>query len=260
MPKLGVCGDSYMAATINDSNRSDLIDSEGRHFTELLAKKIEYEYFTLARGACSNTAIRLQITEMVKQKVDLVIVGFTSENRLEIPHIGKNYDINLGVYNLDYQTKHYPDRSTLNPHFAHNVVTETLTNIFYTEASSLQRLLNKYTENHRANLSEKQIIALEFYLDYLYNSEYKKQLDSWVMHSGIKLLQDENINFVVIQNGLWTYPEYKNFVGNRFVTAHSNLNPQGYPVGGTRRWHNTDETQEILANLWYDYLIENKFV
>ena len=223
MPVLGVCGDSYMAATINDSTRSDLKDSEGKHFTELLAKKIGYKYFTLARGACSNTAIRLQITEMVKQKVDLVIIGLTSENRLEIPHIGKNYDSNLGVYNLDYQTKYYPDRSTLNTRFVHNLVTETLTNIFYTEQLSLQRFFNKATENHRANLSEKQIIALEYYLDYLYNSDYKKQIDSWVIHSGIKLLQDEKINFIIIQNGLWTNPEFKNFEGKRFIKAGSNL-------------------------------------
>ena len=68
MPTLGVCGDSFMSATMN-TEREETWDSEGRHFTEILAKKIGYDYFTLARAACSNNAIRLQVDEMIKQKV-----------------------------------------------------------------------------------------------------------------------------------------------------------------------------------------------
>lgn len=262
MPKLGVCGDSFMAATTNGA-RSDLLNSEGKHFTEILAKKLGYEYFTLARGACSNTAIRLQINQMVRQDVDLVIIGFTTSNRMEIPKLEKNFYPNLGVYNLDYQTKFYPDQSTLNKNFQHNLITETFTNIFADDTPLIKKLINKDTEKCHPILSRNQLTALEFYIDYLYNPEYKTLQDAWVIHSGIKLLQDENINFIAIMNGISVYPEFKRFVGKEFIPSMSELDPQNsilYPNEGNRRWHNSDESQAKLAELWYYYLLEHNFI
>lgn len=259
MPVLGVCGDSYMAATIN-KDRSDTKDSEGKHFTEILAKRIGYDYFTLARGACSNTAIRAQITEMVKEKVDLVIIGFTSFNRLEIPKTGKTYDDNIGVYNLDYRTEYYPDRSTLNPKFKHNLISETLTNIFTNDKPLFARLFNVNTVNCYPLISQSTIIALEYYIDHLYDEKYKAQLDRWIIHSGIKLLQDHNINFVIINSGLYYDIEFENFQGARFIPSCTPMDPKYYPTEGQRRWHTSDESQEKLAELWYNHLINNNLI
>ena len=64
---LGVCGCSWMAATKNGT-RPDILESEGKHFTEILAKRLGWNYFTLARSACSNTTIRLQIDESDKKQ------------------------------------------------------------------------------------------------------------------------------------------------------------------------------------------------
>lgn len=261
MPTLGVCGDSYMAATIDLDYRDDCRDSEGKHFTEILAKKIGYDYFTLARGGCSNTAIRLQIGEMVKQHVDLVIIGLTSTNRLEFPNPNKKYEQELGVYNLDYRTAFYPDKSTLNFNFENNLVTETLNNIFTDDRPLTKKLFNSDCSRSHPNISDKQLKALEYYIDYIYDVDYKNILDGWAIHSGVKLLQDKNINFVLIKSGLyWFGPEFENFSGKRFINNHDMLNPRNYLIQGQRRWHNTDEDQKILSDLWYDYLINNNFL
>lgn len=261
MPVLGVCGDSFMAATINLDYRWDCINSEGKHFTEILAKKIGYDYFTLARGACSNTAIRLQIDEMVKQKVDLVIIGCTSATRLEFPNIGKKYDVKLGVYNLDYTTEFYPDKSTKNSNFKHNIVTETITNIFDDYRPFVKKLFNKDCEMSHPKINSEQLKALEYYIDYIIDVDYKSIMDGWAIHSGVKLLEDNNINFILIKNGLgFSLPEFEKFTGSRFIETQSELDPRFYPVEGQRRWHNTDEVQEKLADLWYNYLVNNNFV
>lgn len=261
MPTLGVCGDSFMAATLNFDHRSDCKDSEGKHFTEILAKKLGYEYFTLARGGCSNTAIRLQISEMVKQKVDLVIIGLTSPNRLEFPNPDRNYDHNIGVYNLDYRTKYYPDLSTKNLKFQHNLVTETLTNIFKDDRPLFKKLYNSDCEASHPNINKEQLTALEYYIDYILDYNYKNILDGWAIHSGIKFMDDNDINYILIKAGLsWEGNEFDDCHGTKFIDPTSNLNPRNYPLEGPRRFHTTDESQEKLADLWYEYIVNNNFI
>ena len=257
MPVLGVCGDSFMAATLNGKGEV-LHDSEGKHFTEILAKKIGYDYFTLARGACSNTAIRLQVDEIIKQKVDLAIIGTTSYNRLEIPNLGRKFNHKLGVYNLDYRTEFYPDRSTLNPKFKHNLITETLTNIFYNPQPFIKKIFNIYTKGHVPIISDKQLLALEQYYDYLYDPSYKSILDSYIILSAIKSLEIHKIPFVLI------WPDFfhsnLNFENDhRIITTNSPLCPNVWEQGN-RRWHTTDLAQEKGAELWYNYLVEHGYL
>lgn len=259
MKTLGICGDSFMAATINgDGSREDIRDSEGKHFTEILAEKIGYDYFTLARGAASNTAIRLQIDEMIKQKVDLVIIGTTTPNRLEIPYIGKTFDTDLGVYNLDYRTEYYPDKSTLNPKFRHNMLTDTLTNIFYDPSPFHKKIFNDDCRGHVPQISQNQLDALGNYIDYLYDTDYKQMQDAWAIHSGIKALEENNIPFIVIWN-IITPIGVDTSNDHRFIHFNHKLNPTTWELGH-RRWHTTDEAQAIGAESWYTYLLDNGYL
>ena len=257
MPVLGVCGDSYMAATIN-GDRNDIRDSEGRHFTELLAKKIGYDYFTLARGACSNTAIRLQIDEMVKQKVDLVIIGATSPNRMEFPKLGKKYNQFDGVYNLDYNIDTYPDRSCQNKNFKHNTVSETFTNILTSDVPFYKKIINSDNISSRPNVSDDQARALEYYIDYLYDAEYKKQMDMFILHSGYKALEDSNIPFVMIlfSNDV-SISGFSIANNHKIITNGDKLNPWRWDfTDSQRRWHTNDEAQAKGAEMWHDYLLQ----
>jgi hypothetical protein len=261
MPVLGVCGDSYMAATVN-GDRKDIIDSEGKHFTEILAKRIGYDYFTLARGACSNTAIRLQIDEMIQQKVDLVIIGATSPNRMEFPKLGKKYNLSDGVYNLDYHIDTYPDRSCQNKNFKHNIVSETFTNILTSDVPFYKKIINPQTISERPNITDNQAKALEYYIDYLYDADYKKQMDSFILHSGYKALEDCNIPFVMILfandvnvSGFSTENNHK------IIKNDDRLNPRRWDqTNTTRRWHTTDEAQIKGADMWYNYLLQYNLI
>ena len=45
-----------------------------------------------------------------------------------------------------------------------------------------------------------------------------------------------------------------------FIPNDSKLNPHLYTGHSIRRWHTSDRDQEILADLWYNYILDNNFL
>lgn len=248
MPVLGICGDSWFAATKN-IDRDDCRDSEGKHFTELLSKKLDYDLFTLARGACSNSAIRLQISEMVKKKVDFIIIGTTSVNRIEYPiHDDRSFNVDLGIYNLYYTL--YPDQSA--EYFDKDkevLASDTLTNIFG----------NEY--NSAPVRSEIQRGAIKNYYLEMFDLNFREQQDSWIIASGIQEIKDAGIPYLLLGHPWLKYANYfKESNRHVFLGGKSELIPGSYGVSGVRRWHTTDDIQVILAEKLYHYIIQNDLI
>lgn len=245
--KLGICGDSWYAATKN-LDREDCRDSEGKHFTELLAKKLNYDLYTLARGACSNSAIRLQISEMVKRKVDFIIIGTTTVNRIEYPRYDdKHFDIDSGVYNLYYTL--YPDQSA--EHFDRDkevLVSDTLTNIFG----------NKY--NSAPVKSEIQRDAIKQYYLEIFDHNYKELQDSWIIASGIQEIVDAGIPYILLGHPWLKHANYFKKSPRHILDDKSDLVPCSYGVSGVRRWHTTDDVQINIADKLYHYIIQNDLI
>lgn len=251
MPRLGVCGDSWFAATLNSKTNSACIDSEGKHFSEILAKKINYELFTLARGACSNSAIRLQISEMVKQKVDFIIAGTTSANRIEYPlYDDKQYNPNLGIYNINYSF--YPDQGLL--HFQNSnkevLASDTLTNIFGNKV------------NHAPVRSEEQREAIKNYYLEAYDNKFREQQDAWIIASGIQMIRDAKIPYILLGHPYLEYAGYFSLDSLRDVLydAGKGIIPYSYGVTGTRRWHTTDDVQVTIAEKLYEYITQHRLL
>lgn len=240
-----------MAATTNtwgDQFRPDLHDSEGRHFTEILAKEFGYEYFTLARGACSNTAISLQVDEMIKRNVDFVFLNTTSPNRIEVPL--KEFYSHLGVYNIDYCS--YPDTSGQKNRelFCHdNILSETISNLTYDGPTA-------YPLNFDVNKRE----ALKYYLAELYDEHVRYYQDTCIIADCISRLEDAKISYMVF-NSLPIRKENKRILAKNGLMDH--MVPMSQLYGNdrsTRRWHTSDETQIKLAENLYQYIIENNLL
>lgn len=251
---LGVCGDSFFAATKNKRANepiasTDILDSEGKHFSELLSKKIDYDLFTLARGACSNSAIRLQISELVKRKVDFIVVGTTTALRMEYPRYdNREYDPNLGIYNFYYSQ--HPDQSS--KHFTPDsevMYTDTITNIIGPT--------NKCEDCVR---SEEQRTAVKSYYLELFDLKFREQQDSWIISSGVQEIRDAGIPYILLgkpwlnlSNYLKDSPRHiLNDMGRRLI-------PEIYPLG-SRRWHTTDQDQVELADRLYAHIIERNLL
>ncbi len=261
MKKLGVCGDSFYAAISHNEN--DLDNGAGKHFTEILSKKLGWdEPITFARGGCSNSAIRLQIDEIIKHKPDFVIVGTTSVDRYEFSlkdlsvneyyekHNSENdlkiYNNKNGIFNIDYFD--YPDKSAEHDGFKTiepTMISDTLSNLFFNNQSGVKKL------------SKNDITIVEQWFDRFYDYSWKEQIDTWIISDGLRKLKENNINFLCVT----TYLSNKDlhFMSDNIVNKESILNPVNYydkNIDVKYRFHTTLESQEILANLWYDKIIE----
>jgi hypothetical protein len=250
MPLLGVCGDSFLAATQDLPYRADCNGSGGKHFTEILSKRLGYDYFTLARGACSNTAIRFQIDEVIKQKCDFVIVGTTGSNRIEYPITDGTFENHRGIYNIIYD-KH-PDISSLNSNFVNtNTVSETLTNIL---------------AGYGQVKDEEQLESIKRFVLDIYHEDVKKFQDAWIISDGIRALREAKIPYIVLcvagmlDLGISTFDKPNKRVLRDHV-HHRKMLPYYYNTWdeesgehSTRRWHVSDKNQVVICDHLCDYI------
>ena len=248
MKTLGICGDSWFAATQN-LPRPDCEDAEGKHFSEILAKRLGYNLFTLARSACSNSAIRLQISEMVQRKVDFIIVGTTTSNRIEYPMQNSNSKFNFskGIYNFYYSGS--PDTSSLHFDSKDEVMyTDTLNNIFGSK------------NNSGPVRDEHQRAAIKNYFMHMFDFGYREQQDAWITASGIQEIRSSGIPYLLLSHQQPPTDYFQNagtLAHEIFGTTQPDMLPHNSPcaLGDTkRRWHTSDEFQAEYADRLYDYI------
>lgn len=249
---LGICGDSFMAA----KNYEEGVDTgHGKHFTEILAKKLNCNLITYARGGCSNQAIRLQIDEIIKHKPDHVIIGSTNPDRIEVPTSDlsvknsikklykKNYIPSAGLFNIDYSGYYEECVAANHEGFKKNIPTlrsETIGNIF-NSAPGL------YTKT--------QLDALEYYLQVIYDYTWKMQQDSWILSDGLHKLKHYGISYHFIYWSLYTFDFEIHEQG--FIAKENDLNPWKYYSEenySPYSFHLTEKDEIILAHLWYKEL------
>ena len=242
---LGVCGDSFMSSLVEGQL------GHGKHFTEILSKKLNCNIITYARGGCSNSTIRLQIDEIVKHKPTYVIVGTTSPDRLEIPiksYKTNNYEKQNGLFNVKYDD--YKDKSSEHNNFKKikpTILSQTITNIFN----------GNFPEK---TIDRSQIDAIEKYFNLIHDTNWKAQQDGWVIADGINKLEKLNIDYSLLLMNINIETLY--FYLNNFIKSDNNLNPMKYyrqDSNTMNPFHLTDEDEVILSDLWYEKL-KNKFL
>jgi hypothetical protein len=190
-----ICGDSWFS--------SDVFHP-GKSFGERIAVANNWNLVSLARGGCSNFAISLQVDKAIDLGCDLIIVGCTTPDRIEIPivneqnkniweKIKKNlnwnnwahiqpevYSVNRGISNILY--RHIRDLSNKNPWVQNpTVISESINNLIF---------LNPY------NLDSDQLTALKYYIEYLYDNGIKRQIDCWIMSDCARRLIRSGIPFL----------------------------------------------------------------
>lgn len=242
MKKLGVCGDSFMASMNYDSNNLD--NGYDKHFTEILAKKIKCEITTFARVGCDNQTIRLQIDEIIKEQPDCVIIGLTSPDRVVL---SKKYNsifkINDGLYNIDYSNK-LNISSNRFKNYNGDFISTPIFSIFSTNSDLF---------------TDKELSNLEFCYERFFDYNWKLLQDSWIISDGLRKLQDHNIPFFCINHFL-NDKIFENF-GDSIIDSHSELNPWNYNDKINKYWfHTTLESQEILANKWYNLFLKKDLI
>lgn len=260
MSKLIVCGCSYSAPSAT---------LPGTAYGEVLAQRLGWDVEILARQGCSNGGIRIQIDEVLRQRPTFAIIAPTFHDRMEIPagaapyiptqdenkgwgsdlqkHLQTNHDIGYdrtaGIDNVNYGNNPY------------RMICETIFS-----------LAENYDHPYRSSKIDKNTqAAVKQYINYIYDSEWKRQLDEWVIRDGIMQLHYAGVPFLLVANNLWNsgtvraaipsvvpdycvtleYEQTPAYAGNAYELDDYNKDP-GY--------HTTPEGQQYLADIYYQII------
>lgn len=243
---LGVCGGSYWSADVGKT-------LEGTHFTQLLANKIDYDYYSLARPGLSNFAIRLQITEMIKRNVDFVIFGNSTEGRIEVPLVpGKNrFNRKKGIHNIAYD--------------GYSVLGKDI--VEKNNVTTISETINTLTAGNRGSyrISNQQRISVKSYLIDLFDKEERIQKDIYFLCAGVQALEDAKIPYLFIPNDDWVFEDsyYEFRKSNPRFVRDREMCPITYATDHLPMhviYHTVPENQVILFDKIYQYILGNNLL
>jgi hypothetical protein len=180
MKKLVVCGDSWMTPDPSKVNT---------HFSELLAAQYGFDDVTCyARGGMSNGGIALQIEQAIKDKPDLVLIGTTVIDRIELS-MDTEADINDNtggaVHRYVEQCSIASDMYGTNP----TLISDNLMSLLY-EPIKLKYPL-------AANPKEKYNAIRQWFM-HMYSPKMKRKLDLWCMSAVLHKLHLSGIPAVLV--------------------------------------------------------------
>jgi hypothetical protein len=265
--KLMVAGCSFSAVSQ---------DHPGTSWSEVLAKRLDWNLVNLARQGCSNGGIRIQMEEIRRQRPDFAIVTPTFWDRMEIPataapydwannrpggenpplerhlqnrELKNGYDRKDGINNVNYGNNNY------------NMICETIFS-----------LAENYSHPYRSGLINKDAqTAVRHYIDSIYDNHWKKQQDEWIITEGIFELFHDGIPFLLQPVLLWPFDSnnqtlwrdsFHQVIPNHYImqdSAESVLSVCGNNpfTGEDPGYHSSPAGQQLIANNWYRYITED---
>jgi hypothetical protein len=255
--KIAVCGCSFSAL-------SSLPEYRGTHWSEILANKLGAELVNFARQGIGNNVIRLQIDAAIAEKADWVFIASTTEDRIEFPlekftkiedgnpnHVAMTENCNGyrwedGLKNFNYGTAH-----------PYRMIAETMFSV-----------IDNNDHNYRiAKVDKHTRVAVEGYAAFLYDAHWKRQLDNWVLFSGLWKLNSLNVPFLFnpwntyIENKDWSADFPTEFVIKYFAPPQFALGAfcGTHPVIGTDPgYHTHPDGQIAITDLYYNFIKERQ--
>lgn len=265
MKKLVICGDSFNAVSKTLS---------GTHYSELLADRLGWQLMNYARRGCSNGGIRLQIQEAIKQKADFVIVVPTGWDRMEIPVRDNFYRAPANTIkkwgNLLQDFLLDKSRSAYDPDVGINNINydpaQTDHMIFETIFSLAENCGHEYRTHQ---LTNEKTEAIQQYINHIYDSGWKQQIDKWIISDGVCQLHGRSIPFSIERGMLWKDREdiiksIPSFIPKEYIRQDNELIGTGcsfYPLKDTAKdpgYHSEPEAQKWIADL-YERLIKDNY-
>ena len=155
--KIAICGCSLSSPPHNKPPHYDKFLNT--HFSELLGTK--HNVINFAEPGVSNYHIRLQVEEAIKQKPDVVILTATNTARVEL-NTNKTLDNNLCIRGI------------------HEI-----------EHSTMVSVHQSMVKNHDLSAGHK--TALKYYFDEIYNEEWEKKKQIWIINDALTELQHNKI-------------------------------------------------------------------
>lgn len=182
----------------------------GTSWSEVLADKLGWDLENLARQGCSNGGIRIQIDEIRRQRPDFAIITPTFWDRIEIPANSAPYDWSQPMSSGENPPleRHLQNRN-LGVGYRRE---DGIRNVNYgTEPSNMIcetifTLAENFDHPYRmARISKDAQRGVRAWIDSIYDNEWKKQMDEWIITEGILQMYLDGLKFLVVPVLLWPF-------------------------------------------------------
>lgn len=244
----------------------------GTSYAEVLARKLDWDLVQLARQGVSNGGIRLQIEEVIRQRPDFAIIAPTFHDRMEIPasaapyefrsddYKGPGSDLQMHLQNVDIKNGYNPDLGVNNVNYNNRPYTMICETIF--------SLAENYPHPYRSRKLDRDTQnAVKQYVNFMYDSNWKKQMDTWIMRDGIVHTYLAGIRFIVLPDNLWTTDTVRKIIPSIVPDKYLVTNQEWVPAHATwlhpfkgedPGYHGDPASQEYLADKFYKIITEWK--
>jgi hypothetical protein len=234
-----------------------------------LARQLGWDVEILARQGCSNGGIRVQIDEAIRQRADFVIVAPTFHDRMEIPASAAPYvppaNENKG-WNSDLQKHLQQDHGTGYDRSAGIDNVNYGTNPYRMICETIFSLAENYEHPYRSTQIDRNTqAAIKQYINFMYDSEWKRQQDEWIIRDGIMQLHYAGIPFLLVANNLWTSNTVREAIPAVVPDRCLTLRYEETPAYSTNEWpfkgqdpgyHGDPQSQVYLADIYYKVIKE----
>jgi hypothetical protein len=165
------------------------------------------------------------------------------QQHLQNTELKNGYDAKDGIRNVNYNNQPY------------NMICETIFSLAENYPHPYRsRRIDPDTQN-----------AVKQYVNHIYDSNWKLQMDTWIMRDGIVQAYLSGVKFIVLPDNLWNAATVRDIiptiVPDRYLITNQELLPQHatwlYPfVGEDPGYHGAPESQEYLADAYYKIITE----
>lgn len=260
-----VAGCSYSAASRT---------APGTSWAEYMAQDLGWELIHLARQGVSNGGIRIMIDEILRQQPDFAVVTPTFWDRMEIPATASPYDWSLPDPGWDPPLQRHlqklhrtgNDRAVGIPSAGRQPAVGYdralgMYNVNYGDRPStlisetIFSLAENYPHAYRsADISRGTQTAIRYYVDAIYDSAWKKQLDEWIITDGVFRMYHAGRKFLLVPCLLWPWDPNNNrlwresipdVIPNHFVMLDERESPLG--IGGQFPFEGEDPGYHMSA-------------
>lgn len=228
---LYTCGCSFMSVDCGD-------DPPVISFLEIYARQKNLQHVSLGRSGATNFLIRLQIEEAIKQHADYIVIGTTSNDRIDL--VTGQTHLPITIQDVDYRG--YGSNSQF------NIVNESPTIISDSITNWTENLYELGIHGNRTRpVSEHTIEAIKHYVSRLHDSNLSIMKDYYMIADGLRKLISLGKEFILIPSISMRDCDWS-FVGNRLWNGKL---PWEMPYGfkDNTITHNPQSAHDLFAEI-----------
>jgi len=242
----------------------------GTSWSEIMAAKLGWDLENLARQGCSNGGVRIQIEEIRRQRPDFAVITPTFWDRMEIPARAAPYDWSTPASGWDPPLQRHLQKRDNQHGYSRAAGIDNVNygnNDYHMICETIFSLAENYPHPYRSGQIDKTTqTAIRYYIDSIYDSEWKRQQDEWIIVGGILEMFLDGLKFLVVPNLLWPWqPEDTGLwrrslpatIPNHFIALDVDQSVLGVAgnnpfTGEDPGYHSSARGQEIIAENWLE--------